>query len=67
MNGHEILGNIAMRMTHTVGNFGLIIVEEGHQGDEMFFIETGVSELPTLPPLAKGACTINRPLTTMHD
>ena len=39
--GVEVLNRIAQQLTHTVANFGLIVMREGEYGDELFFIESG--------------------------
>lgn len=39
--GREVLVRIAQQLTHTVANFGLIVMMEGEYGQEMFFIEDG--------------------------
>ena len=39
--GREVLGRIALTLTHDVANFGLIIMQEGQYGDEMYMIEAG--------------------------
>ena len=39
--GVEVLHRIAQQLTHTVANFGLILIREGEYGDELFLIERG--------------------------
>ena len=41
LKGSEVLNRLAMVLTHSVSNFGLIVMEEGQYGDEMFFIDSG--------------------------
>lgn len=32
---------MAQRLTYTVANFGLVVMQEGEYGEEMYFIEDG--------------------------
>lgn len=58
LKGSEVLNRLAMVLTHSVANFGLIVMEEGQYGDEMFFVESGEVDvfrqrrkrLPPAPP-----------------